>query len=136
MARGRWGSHPNQYGDRPLAERLWDFIDGPWVDGVEWADCWLFTGSWRSRYGYGRIKLPGLHRSAQAHVLAFEQVFGRLAPGHEARHACDVPLCCNPFHIAPGTHAANERDKWDKAFAWASTPLGYPPDSLYKEFAV
>lgn len=132
LGRGWYGPHQNQYGCPTLEEKLWDQIDGPWVEGVEWYDCWFFTGAWRSRYGYGRVRQNG--RSRQAHVVAFETFFGKLAPGHEARHACDMRLCCNPFHIAPGTHLENERDKWDKEFAWASTPLGYPPDVHLKEY--
>ncbi|MGH8304503.1 MAG: HNH endonuclease [Steroidobacteraceae bacterium] len=132
MARGHWGPHPNQYGVRPLCERLWDAIAGPWVEGIEWDDCWFFTNSWRSLHGYGRIatdevRLGRKRRSIQAHTAAFTQLFGPLAPGHYIRHACGRVLCCNPFHLAPGTHLDNARDKWDPEFAWACTPLGQAP---------
>lgn len=123
--RGRWGSHPNQYGERSVAERFWSLVDGPWVEGVEWDDCWFFRAGWRSKNGYGRFRING--RSGQAHVVAFELVFGKLAPEHIARHACDMRLCCNPFHIAPGDHSENAYDKFDKEFAWACTPLGELP---------
>lgn len=132
MAKGWWGAGPHR--QTPILERVWDKIDGPWVDGVEWDDCWLYTGGWRSRQGYGRISAPGRSgRSLQAHIVVFEQFFGRLAPGHIIRHACDVRLCCNPFHHAPGSHAENHRDMWDKAFAWACTPLGEAPRRSYVE---
>jgi len=125
MPRGWWGTHPTWLSG-PLYERLWDRVNGPWVEGVEWDDCWLFTGAWRSRYGYGRIRATN-GRPAQIHVIVFEQFWGKLAPEHILRHACDVPLCCNPWHLAPGTIAQNHRDMWDKEYAWACTPLGVPP---------
>lgn len=109
---------------RPLHERLWDKIDGPWTPGVSWDDCWMFNHGWRSRFGYGRIAKPG--RSAgglQAHIVAFEQFFGTLAPEHVLRHACGTPLCCNPYHLVPGTVAENNWDTWHPDEVWELAPM-------------
>jgi hypothetical protein len=115
-----------------LYERLWDNIDGPWTDGVEWDDCWLWRGAWRSRYGYGRIAKPGHSAgSIQAHRLAFEQLFGPIAEGHIACHACANPRCCNPFHIVPGTYSMNNTHYEDIEVMWLRTPLGYVPPAWH-----
>lgn len=124
MSRGFY----TEYVVRSLAERLWAQVDGPWVPGVEWDDCWLFTGNWRSRNGYGRINRGGRKDpETQAHIAAFECMYGPVAPEHVLRHACNVKLCCNPFHLAPGTPSDNYWDQYDPEFAWACTPLGEPP---------
>lgn len=122
--------HPGSgWKKRSMHDRLWDRIAGPWVEGVEWDSCWLYTGAWRSKYGYGRVRAGGrAGEMLQAHVVVFEQFWGPVAPEHEVRHACARALCCNPFHLAPGTHEDNMRDKTDSEFAWACTPLGRPPD--------
>lgn len=121
--------HPGSgWTPRTVQDRLWDWVAGPWVEGVEWDDCWLFTGAWRSKEGYGRIGGTGRGaRAHQAHVVSFEQFWGPLAPEHEVRHACVVVNCVNPWHLAPGTHQDNTDDKYDPEFAWACTALGGPP---------
>lgn len=109
---------------KPLCERLWDKVAGPWSPGVAWDDCWEFQADWRSRYGYGRIAKPG--RSAgglQAHVVAFEQFFGQLAAGDILRHACSNTCCCNPFHLVPGSYAENNWDRFHPDEVWARAPM-------------
>src|SRR2546429_9849275 len=94
---------------RPLPERLWAKIAGPWNDPtVAVDDCWLWTGGWRSRYGYGRIRAGRRgSRALQAHVVAFEIVVDPVPAGQWLRHRCDVPGCCNPWHLQLGTAAEN-----------------------------
>lgn len=97
-----------------LYERLWDRIDGPWIEGVDVDDCWLFTGSWRSRFGYGRLREQGHNgRQLVAHRIVYEQFWDWLAPHEMARHKCDVPACCNPFHLAAGTARDNINDQYE-----------------------
>ena len=76
-------------------------------------DHWLWQGKGRlGSLGYGALKLPlalGFGRKNEsAHRLAFF-----LTRGHwpeNARHTCDIPLCCNPEHIIEGTAYDNMQD--------------------------
>lgn len=101
--------------DNPrLYERLWDRIAGPWFSHVGVDDCWLWMGSWRSRFGYGRLREAGHNgRQLVAHRVVYEQFYDWLAPQEIARHDCDNPLCCNPFHLRSGTYADNTRDQYE-----------------------
>lgn len=99
---------------RPLIDRLTERIRGPWADPtVAPADCWLWTGAWRSRFGYGRLRLGGHNsRSIQAHLAFYELVTGtRIPPDRIGCHSCNQPLCCNPDHLYPGTFEENYRDQ-------------------------
>lgn len=70
------------------------------------AECWLWKGSRRDRYGYG------LFGTARAHRVAFELHHGtEPARGEVIRHDCDTPLCCNPMHLLGGTHLDNVQDR-------------------------
>lgn len=105
MARRAW----NKGLRVPLAARLLDA-----VELGEEGDCWNFTGSWRSRFGYGRISAGG-HRGPglQAHRAMYELYVGPVPEGQWLRHDCDNPLCCNPHHLRPGTAADNMRDQFE-----------------------
>lgn len=74
-------------------------------------ECWLWQGSrtkWRMSYGV--FWDPLLGREVRAHRRAYELTFGPIPDGLIVRHKCDVPLCCNPYHLEVGTHADNSRD--------------------------
>lgn len=90
--------------DATVAERL-----GLLVDSSGGPDaCWPFTGA-TGRSGYGRVRVHGVSRSA--HVWAYEEAFGPVPDGLLVRHHCDNRLCCNPSHLATGTHQDNMNDK-------------------------
>jgi hypothetical protein len=97
-----------------LAERLYRRIEV----GAE-HECWPFVGSWRSRFGYGRIWSGGRDgRGLQAHVAMYELLVGPVPIGMWLRHRCDNPVCCNPRHLVPGTALDNRRDQFEHgAFA-------------------
>jgi hypothetical protein len=79
-------------------------------------ECWPWLGA-RDDDGYGRFRRGGCTEGmVSAHRFALEQVLGRnLGPGMVARHVvCDNPPCCNPAHLAEGTHADNADDKVSK----------------------
>lgn len=117
----------------PLRERLWSKIRGPWVEGVEVDDCWLYVGRWRSEFGYGRIREAGRDsRSLLAHREAYRIVHGSISAQLVVRHRCDNPLCCNPLHLLKGTPAQNLRDQWRRRRRTNRSRLRDRPD-LYRQ---
>lgn len=70
--------------------------------------CWVWTGATAGK-GYGRFRLRG--RKVYVHRLVLEAKIGRLlAPGEQALHHCDHPLCVNPDHLFVGTQQDNMDD--------------------------
>jgi hypothetical protein len=73
------------------------------------AACW----PWRAHTtqdGHGRIKIDG--RMVAAHRLAYWLAGnGDFPTGLVVRHLCNNPGCCNPAHLAVGTHADNVADR-------------------------
>jgi hypothetical protein len=66
---------------QPLAGRLFDKVDTP---GVE--QCWEFTGAWRSRFCYGRVREGGRgSRCLQAHLAIYELLVGEVPGGSCSR---------------------------------------------------
>lgn len=82
------------------------------VNVVAATECWNWTGG-TSHHQYGSL---GYHKKqVQAHRLAYELTYGYLPEyiNGEAivvRHLCDNKLCCNPAHLAIGTHEDNMLD--------------------------
>ncbi len=97
---------------KPLVERLYEKVEF----GDEY-ECWPFTGGWRSRFGYGRIREGGADSAClQAHVAMYELHVGEVPDGMWLLHECDNPSCCNPAHLHPGTAADNRRDQFEHGF--------------------
>lgn len=99
----------------PLAERFWAKVDkqGPLHPDLQ-TRCWLWTGA-RSRSrgltAYGHIREGGRGtRMWRVNRLAIVLATGEDAPGMDACHRCDNPLCCNPDHLFWGTHRYNMLD--------------------------
>lgn len=94
---GRWPA---------LAERFWSKVDRSDPEG-----CWLWTGGKfrKEDIAYGAFWMGKNNR--MAHQVAWELTHGKPFPsGHQGNHKCDIPLCCRPDHIYPGTQADNIRD--------------------------
>jgi hypothetical protein len=71
--------------------------------------CWPWTG-WRNRDGYGEVRVGG--RIERAHRVAYQLASGETLPaGVVVRHACNNARCCNPAHLALGSHADNVADR-------------------------
>lgn len=70
--------------------------------------CWQWQLSRNPRTGYAQIGF----KPYTAHRLAFYLTHGRYPVG-VARHLCHNKACCNPEHIAEGTHLDNWHDSAD-----------------------
>jgi hypothetical protein len=83
-------------------ETFWSHVDrsaGPDA-------CWPWTGSRTDGYG----SLGSGKQRDRAHRVAYRLSGNVIAPGQLVRHLCHNPLCCNPAHLAAGTHADNMHD--------------------------
>lgn len=86
-------------------QRFWRKVDS---SGGQ-AACWPWLAC-RDTFGHGRFRL-GKNR-VMAHRLAYELATGQHIPeGAVVRHLCNNPTCCNPAHLAVGTHADNVADR-------------------------
>lgn len=87
----------------------WDHVILDRIEVRERDECWRWTGN-KTVAGYGKISLKGEHL-VYAHRMVFSILIGSIPEGLEIRHKCDNPICCNPFHLLPGTHHDNMMDK-------------------------
>lgn len=90
---------------RPMEERFWEKVS-------KTDSCWLWTG-FKTRKGYGRLRLTDLRKSRSAHRIAWFLAHGEW-PVLQVLHTCDVPSCVRPDHLFLGTHDDNMRDKAQK----------------------
>lgn len=101
--------HGSTDNPRPTEEqRFWAKVD---KDGAE--GCWLWVGS-QSPWGYGvfnRAGGRGAKGTRHVHRIAYEWCVGPIPDGLEIDHLCRVPLCVNPDHLDPVTHAENNDRK-------------------------
>lgn len=90
--------------------------------------CWLWTGSFQSRRGYGTTRRTGLSQTRLAHRVSYELPHGPIPAGLEIDHLCRVPACVNPAHLEAVTHAENlQRSPLGRA-ARTHCPLNHPYD--------
>lgn len=87
---------PNIIAVISAAQRFWNRVQtGP--DNT----CWEFQGH-RNRDRYGRVMV--WRKLQSAHRLAFFFANGWWPP--VVMHVCDNPPCCNPKHLRPANHNA------------------------------
>lgn len=73
--------------------------------------CWIWQGR-TDRDGYGLYWRDA--KRYRVHRVMCESVHGKLPQNILACHECDVPQCCNPAHLWPGTNKDNIRDAANK----------------------
>jgi hypothetical protein len=109
------------------AEKLSAIVDRFWskVNRDRLSDCWLWTASTMSDFGYGQFTVrcaPGPQRHLYAHRVSWELAHGPIPNGLQILHRCDVPLCVNPDHLFLGTQADNLIDARQKGRLDESRP--------------
>lgn len=61
--------------------------------------CWIWQGNIEPHTGRGRYSQTWAHRAS------YQAFIGPIPDGHELHHRCHNPLCVNPAHLQPVTHA-------------------------------
>lgn len=94
------GSHSASRTYKSTAERY--FVDE--------RGCWVWQGDVTS-YGYGSItwREDGKRYRIGAHRYFYQRKYGPIPTGLHLDHLCRNPLCVNPDHLEPVTHAENLR---------------------------
>lgn len=88
--------------DRQIT-RLLSYIDTS-------GDCWEWTGpSSTDLSGHLRGSFYANGHRRQATVVVWEHLVGIIPDGLELDHLCRYPICVNPDHLEPVTHAENQR---------------------------
>lgn len=78
---------------------------------------WLFA---KCSGGYGT--LWNKNKALTSHRVAWALTFGDPGKMH-VMHVCDNPICCNPSHMAIGTHADNMADMYAKKRRMAASGI-------------
>lgn len=80
------------------------------IDIVPFSGCWIFMGA-TNHFGYGIV---GTGRRGEptdrAHRIAYKHFKSDIPTGMFVCHTCDVPACCNPYHLFLGTNQDNVND--------------------------
>ncbi len=92
---------------RPALERFWEKVDKRNHDG-----CWIWTGSIKDEYHYGRISVG--KKDVLSHRYSWIVNKGPIPHGLCVLHKCDNPQCVNPDHFFLGTQAENIMDMFSK----------------------
>lgn len=89
--------------------------------------CWIWHGR-VSTNGYGQAPTGVRGGRRPAHRMVYEFHVGPIPAGLELDHLCRTPLCVNPEHLEPVTHAENVRRGRSGAHNKVKTacPSGHP----------
>ncbi len=85
--------------DHVLADRFWKKVE-------KTSTCWIWTAT-TDDGGYGQFNDGGNTRLA--HVVAWEEINGKVPNGFELDHLCRNHPCVRHDHLEPVTHAENVR---------------------------
>jgi hypothetical protein len=95
-----------------IVRRFWEKVDVRSPD-----ECWPWL-AFVGKRGYGMMRLLDASRQQKvitAHRIAHTLVYGTIPQGEGycgtvIRHSCDNRVCCNPFHLSPGSQRDNMQD--------------------------
>ncbi len=97
---------------QPISESVWRRFDKYIPHDLPKSECWHWKGSLDKR-GYGQLS-DGFRTMLKAHRLSYEKFVGSIPEGLGILHKCDLPSCCNPDHLFPGTQKENIDDMISK----------------------
>jgi len=69
--------------------------------------CWIWTGPTDEK-GYGLVTVN--QKTNRTHRALFSITVSDIPKGMKVLHRCDVPACCNPYHLFLGTVKDNADD--------------------------
>lgn len=95
--------------------------------------CRIWLGQTNKPGGYGRISYRG--KQWRAHRLAYTLLWAQIPAGLDLMHSCDNPLCINPNHLRPGTHAENIAEAYQKGRKFVPQGPRHPRFRLSEEQA-
>lgn len=87
-----------------------------WAKVNKTETCWLWTAT-NDGHGYGAFNTASRRSPVKAHRFAYEDLVGPIPEGMQLDHLCRTPLCVNPAHLEPVTHAENMR----RGNGWSGT---------------
>jgi hypothetical protein len=107
---------------RTFIELFEEYMPGPppHTDSLT-EGCWDWVLSPQST-GYGRFTYvdpdTGKKRHMLAHRASYQIHVGPIPTGLFILHSCDRPICCQPFHLRPGTNSDNIKDAYERGRMW------------------
>lgn len=85
-------------------DRFWSYVNK--TSNIE--DCWLWSRGTGSG-GYGAFGI-GSGTSYGTHRIAYYLHYNSWPGDLDVCHKCDIPLCCNPYHLFLGNAQDNAND--------------------------
>ncbi len=93
--------------------------------------CWLWEGA-TNTHGYGQIWRD--RRLQLAHRVSYELHCGPISDGKDLDHLCRIPLCVNPSHLEPVSHAENcRRGDHSKSASYQRNKVTCPGGHSYSD---
>lgn len=116
-----WSNVDKEYNRYPALENpdLYSHVVG---------NCWEWKGL-KDKDGYGMTSIPKKYVTRNTQSFRATRVAYKLGTGEDlgdkfACHHCDLPSCCNPDHIYPGTSKENVQDRERRLRSNHTAPYG------------
>jgi len=77
-----------------------------WCESLQ-SYCWIWQLACNDS-GYGIVRKAQVN--TRIHRIAYAEFIGPIPEGLDICHKCDMPACCNPDHLYPGTEYENMND--------------------------